>query len=474
MHFSRRHFLRNASIVTVGFAGLKNITGCYPHDEQGEPVSMELKQDPKKIFDLPPGFEYQIISKAGQTMDDGLFVPAKHDGMATFPGPDGKTILVRNHEVDTPDAKLSAFGEKLQLLEKVNSHYLYDFGRGRKPGNGGTTTLLYNTKEQRLEKHFLSLAGTCRNCAGGPTPWNSWITCEETVFGPDDDIEKEHGYCFQVPADATELVKAVPLVDMGRFNHEAIAVDPKSGIVYETEDRPNGLIYRYLPHTKTRMVEGGRLQALKIKGGKSTDTRNWYSKRIEIGQVLEVEWEDVSDFDTAEDELRVYGYFARGCARFARAEGMWYGRDAIYFACTSGGWARKGQIWRYIPSQYEGTSEEQTAPGRLELFVEPNDNNIVENADNLTVSPWGDLFVCEDQEGKTTPYNYLLGVTPTGHVYKFGRNVMNQSELAGVCFSPDGSTLFVNIQHDPGLTLAITGPWKEAIKDVSRKSMELA
>jgi secreted PhoX family phosphatase len=470
--FSRRNFLRNASIVTVGFAGLRNLTGCYSHDE---PVGMELKEDPRKIFDLPPGFEYRVISKAGEKMDDGLLVPAKHDGMATFPEPDGKTILIRNHEVDSPDAKWSPFGEKLELLKRVDRDLLYDFGNGKKPGQGGTTTLIYNTEEQKLERHFLSLAGTTRNFAGGPTPWNSWITCEETVDDPNDEIEKEHGYCFEVPASATELVKAVPLIEMGRFRHEAIAVDPKSGVVYETEDRPNGLFYRYLPHQKGKMVAGGRLQALRVKAEKSSDTRNWFgNRRIEVGQTMDVEWVDVSDFDPREDELRVYGYFGHGCARFARAEGAWYGRDSIYFACTSGGIARKGQIWRYFPSRFEGTSDEKDAPGRLELFVEPNDNTIVENADNLTVSPWGDLFVCEDQEGKTTPYNYLLGVTPSGHVYKFGRNVMNQSELAGVCFSPDGSTLFVNIQHDPGLTLAITGPWEKAIQDVSRKSLELS
>lgn len=435
---------------------------------------MELKPDPKKLFDLPEGFTYQAFSRQGERMDDGLYVPGKHDGMATFAGPVGTTILVRNHELEPADKDFGPFGKKNELLEYPDQHRFYDFGRGQKPCLGGTTTLLYNTKEQRLERHFLSLAGTSRNCAGGATPWGSWITCEETVDDPDDQLEKEHGYNFEVPARATELVKAVPLIEMGRFRHEAIAVDPRTGIVYETEDRPNGLLYRYLPNQKGRMIAGGQLQALRIKGQKATDTRNWYgTRRIEVGQTLDVEWVDVSDFDPAEDELRVYGYFVHGCARFARAEGMWYGREAIYFACTTGGDARKGQIWRYFPSRYEGTSEENNAPGRLELFVQPNDNSIVENADNLTVSPWGDLFVCEDQEGKTTPGQYLLGVTPSGHVYKFGKNALNEAELAGVCFSPDGSTLFINI-YNPGITLAITGPWEKAIKDVSRKSLELA
>jgi uncharacterized protein len=470
--FSRRDFLRNASIVSIGFAGLRHITGCASTGDDA--VQMELKPDPKKLFDLPEGFSYQAISRQGERMDDGLFVPGKHDGMATFVGADGRTILVRNHELEAHEKELGPFGKNNQLLEHPDQHRFYDFGRGVKPGLGGTSTLIYNTKEQRLEKHFLSLTGTTRNCAGGATPWNSWITCEETVIGPDDQIEKEHGFNFEVPAHATELVKAVPLIEMGRFNHEAIAVDPRTGIVYETEDRANGMLYRYLPHQKGNMVAGGQLQALRIKAQKATDTRNWYgTRRIEVGQSLDVEWVDVSDFDPIEDELRVYGYFVHGCARFARGEGMWYARDSIYFACTTGGESRKGQIWRYFASQYEGTSEENNAPGRLELFVQPNDNSIVENADNLTVAPWGDLFVCEDHEGKTAPGQYLLGVTPSGHVYKFGKNALNESELAGVCFSPDGSTLFVNI-FNPGITLAITGPWEKAIRDVSRKSLELA
>jgi secreted PhoX family phosphatase len=472
MHVSRRDFLRNASIVTAGFAGLRHISGCASSGD--EAVQMELKPDPKKLFDLPEGFSYQAISRQGERMDDGLYVPGKQDGMATFAGPDGRTILVRNHELEPQEKELGPFGKKNELAENLDQHLFYDFGRGEKPALGGTSTLIYNTKERRLEKHFLSLAGTIRNCAGGTTPWGSWITCEETMDDPDDQLEKEHGFNFEVPASAMGLVKAVPLIQMGRFRHEAIAVDPKSGVVYETEDRPNGLLYRYLPNQKGRMVAGGRLEALRIKGKAATDTRNWYgNRRIEVGQVMDVEWVDVSEFDPKEDELRVYGYFVHGCARFARAEGMWYGREAVYFACTTGGEARKGQIWRYFPSRYEGTHEENNAPGRLELFVEPNDNSIVENADNLTVAPWGDLFVCEDQEGKITPDQYLLGVTPSGHVYKFGRNALNSAELAGVCFSPDGSTLFVNI-YTPGITLAITGPWEKAMRDVSRKSLELA
>ena len=145
---------------------------------------------------------------------------------------------------------------------------------------------------------------------------------------------------------------------------------------------------------------------------------------------------------------------AMGAALFARGEGMWYGLDAIFFACTNGGSAKKGQVWRYRPSPYEGTEKEEKAPGGLDLYVEPNDGELVDNADNLTVSPWGDVVLCEDGSGE----QFVRGVTPDGKVYSLAYNALNDSEFAGAVFSPDGRALFLNIQR-PGITLAITGPW---------------
>ena len=171
---------------------------------------------------------------------------------------------------------------------------------------------------------------------------------------------------------------------------------------------------------------------------------------------MDVEWIDLDNIDNPNDDLRFRG-FEDGAARFARGEGMWYGNDAIYFACTNGGPEKLGQIWKYVPSPVEANAKESNNPGSLELFVESMDSTIIENADNLTVAPWGDLIVCEDTEEKQD----LKGVTPKGKVYNLGRNAKSNSELAGATFSPDGSTLFMNIQHS-GLTLAITGPWSKA------------
>jgi len=462
MSVSRRAFLVRATAFSAGFAGLGRVLRAGTLDaglRDPAPGYGPLVPDPGNILDLPAGFSYRIFSRTGQEMDDGLLVPGMHDGMAAFPGPDGKTILVRNHELESPWPHLSAFGPNLERLSKLDRSKFYDYGQGKTPCLGGTTTVLYDTKTGRVEKQFLSLAGTTRNCAGGPTPWGTWISCEEFTAKPSAEAEKAHGFAFEVPAtlDPMTPVTPTPLAAMGRFYREAIAVDPASGCVYQSEDLGDGLMYRFIPTEPGRLAAGGRLQALMIRGHKSLDTRNWDRDRIFIGERFPVEWVELDDPLSPKDDLRYRG-FAKGAARFARAEGMWYGRDAVYWCCTNGGKKQKGQIWRYVPSPAEATPGETQQPGTLELFVEPNDGNVLENCDNITVAPWGDLIVCEDEVFPGAGRDFLVGVTPQGKLYKLGRNAMNDSELAGAAFSPDGTTLFVNIQT-PGLTLAITGPW---------------
>ncbi len=471
MSQSRRKFLGSTACFAVGFAGLQRFvaaeelatTSLRSTSEAATGRFGPLQPDPENLFDLPAGFSYRVISRVGDTMTDGLLVPDKADGMAAFPGPDGHTIVVRNHEI--APHQIGPFGESAQLLSKVDPKMLYDLGERGKPCHAGTTTLVYDTKNQRLVKQYLSLTGTVRNCAGGPTPWGTWITCEETgdVRGLNiyDGIEtlcqEDHGYNFEVSATAeVGLQKAMPLKAMGRFRHEAVAVDPKSGAVYQTEDIDDGLIYRFLPNRPGQLSEGGKLQALMLVDQASADTRNWSEGfNPTVGQQFAVRWIDLDEIEAPKNDLRLRG-FAAGAACFARGEGMWYSEGDIYFACTSGGAAELGQIWRYTPSPVEGTAEEVNSPGKLELFVEPNNSNLVVNADNLTAAPWGDLVVCEDRTGDEVR---LVGVTPAGELYTLA-NSRGGSELAGVCFSPDGSTLFVNIQH-LGLTLAISGPWED-------------
>lgn len=464
--FSRRHFLGQSSLVTLAFAGLRNFCESSAHAAAAA-SGKELESDFYGIIDLLPGFSYQVFSEAGERMDDGLLVPGKHDGMGAFPGPEGKVILVRNHEMEAAATEFSPFGNRRSLLRKIDRKKLYDAGKGKKPGLGGTTTVVYDLKGQRLEKHFLSLAGTYRNCAGGVTPWNTWISCEEDTStpnadgqNPDDEMEKNHGYNFEVPAtDNIGLADPLPLRAMGRFRHEAVAVDPATGIVYQTEDRSDGLLYRFIPVKRGKLAEGGRLQALKIKDMPGADTRNFHEARFQRSQKHDVEWVDVKDVESPDDDLRYQGFFLAGAARFARGEGIWHGKDGIFFACTNGGTKRKGQIWRYLPSLAEGADGEPSVPGQLELFLEPNDGNLIENCDNVAITPWGDLMVCEDGRNP----QYLVGVRPDGKTYQFGRTSL--SEFAGACFSPDGKTMFVNILT-PGMTLAITGSW-ETLRSVS-------
>ncbi len=452
MTLSRRRFLGSAAAITAGFAGLR-CTADLPISEPSVGYG-PLLDDPDGLLALPEGFSYRIISLQGERMSDGLIVPAAHDGMAAFAGPGGSTVLVRNHEVVSgagPEA--GAFGPGHRLLTDDHRALIYDAGAIGAPALGGTTTLVFDTDSQALVSHHLSLGGTLRNCAGGPTPWGSWISCEETTERAGGRLAQDHGYVFEVPSASEGLVPAVPITGMGRFNHEAVAVDPASGVVYLTEDDGEGLIYRFVPNRPGELLLGGRLQALALLQQDAMDTRNWDEQAVPVGHPMQVRWFDLDEIDAPDNDLRFRGLSA-GAARFARGEGIWYGNDAVYFACTSGGRARKGQIFRYRPSEHEGTDRESEAPGTLELFVEPNNGTLVENADNLTVSPWGDLVVCEDGTGD----DYLVGITPDGDLYKLAHNLSGDGEFAGACFSPDGSTFFVNMQSQ-GYTLAITGPW---------------
>ena len=456
---TRRDYLKATGVFAAGVIGLNQFDhGAFARAGSDGIGYGPLEPDPDGILDLPAGFKYTAFSRTGDWMDDGLKVPGAHDGMAAFPGPNGMAILVRNHELQPEDFESSCHLLDKKLTRTIPRNYVYDRGRNRRPAVGGTTTLVYDVGQQKLKKHFLSLTGTTRNCAGGPTPWNTWLTCEETVARAGDLIEQDHGYVFEVPAKAKiGLASPIPYKAMGRFNHEAVAVDARTGIVYLTEDCKDGLFYRFLPNKPGKLEVGGRLQALRIKGQPAASTRNWSGEPLlPVRQSVDVEWVDMENVESPDDDLRYQGAQGKDAAIFTRGEGIWYERGIVYFACTDGGTKKQGQIFRYRPSEQEGNSGEESQPGQLEIFSEPNNSKLLQSADNLTVAPWGDLIVCEDGSGS----DYLVGITPHGQLYRFAGNVMNDSELAGSVFSPDGSTLFVNIQ-DPGITLAITGPWHQ-------------
>jgi secreted PhoX family phosphatase len=422
------------------------------------------------ILALPPGFNYRVLSMTGMPMSDGTRVPAGHDGMAAFRGPGNTTILVRNHELST----------------SLPSNY--NFGVAGSPrysstALGGTTTIVVGPNRE-VVRDFVSIAGTRTNCAGGPTPWNSWITCEETFST----TNVKHGYCFDVPADATGPVQPVPLTAMGRFSHEAIAVDPRTGYIYETEDRGDSCFYRFVPTVNGQPARGGSLYAMKIVGGAQNTTNNptqgGTPGAYKVGDSYPVEWVLIDNPDPTTEgttvnpttiangtaSVRRQGQ-AKGAAIFFRGEGCWYGNELVYFVATQSGppaaanlpsppgnGRGNGQVWAYDPR-----SEMVT------LVVEAGSTgDLLDEPDNVVVTPWGDLLLCEDS---SDDFQYLVGVNREGDLYQFAKNVLFSqvtddpakanfigNEFAGACFDPDGRTLYVNVQT-PGMTFAIWGPW---------------
>lgn len=452
----RRRFLHGLVVAAAAAPA-----ACAANTRNSSPFAA-LHPDPRGILDLPAGFDYQILSRQGDVMDDGLLVPASADGMAAFAGDDGNIVLVCNHENWPGDASTGPWGADLARLATVPAPSIYDIGSGVTPGNGGTTTVIYDPRRRRVLRRHLSLAGTELNCAGGPTPWGSWLSCEECFQNEGSSFEsgvvlqreRRHGYVFEVAFSNPGLAEPVPLKAMGRFEHEAAAVSSESGVVYMTEDRHRSLFYRFLPRSPGRLAEGGRLQALAINGSPGHDTRNWNATgRLPPRQVLPVRWIDLDNVDGDSNDLRLRGR-KNGAAIFARGEGLCsVGRD-FAFSCTIGGADRLGQVFLYSPSKFEGKPEETDYPGHLQLLAEATPDSLLRNADNLVATPWGDLLVCED----TADHCGLVGVRPDGSQYMIADNAYSNSELAGVCFSPDGTIMFVNVQY-PGLTLAITGPW---------------
>jgi len=385
------------------------------------------------LLQLPDGFSYVSLGWTGDRMASGLPTPGAHDGMAAFRGVGSRIRLVRNHERGPGTPFSGAY---------------YDGG-----ASGGTTTLTFDTKEGSLIETTDSLSGTIRNCAGGSTPWGSWLTCEETTLF----TTMPHGYVFDVPAD--EFADPTPIRDMGRLSHEAVTVDPVTGYIYETEDAGfTSGFYRYVPHKRNRPAQGGLLYMLKVARAPGANLGASYPN----GTTFDVEWVPIESPDDPSSTMPGNFVWAQGralgAATFARLEGCKYGNDKqIYIVSTNGG-IGQGQIWVY----------DSKAETIMLLFQSPS-ADVLNNPDNITVSPRGGLVLCEDGSG----LEFLHGLTVDGEIFKFAQNnvVLNGqrngivgdftgSEFAGACYSPDGEWLFANIQS-PGITVAITGPWQD-------------
>jgi uncharacterized protein len=411
-------------------------------------------QNGDEILALPDGFEYVTFSKIGETMSDGTPVPVAHDGMAAFKGHRNTTLLIRNHEVRTGPGTVEGSAQ-------APADRKYD-----PLGVGGNVTLVFDTRRGRLERHFVSFAGSIVNCAGGIAyRYVGWITAEETVAGPNQGWGQKHGYNFLVRTSARGPEKSPPLSAMGRFAHEACATDPRTGIVYQTEDDGNDSgFYRFRPRDPRDLTSGGRLEMLAVKG---EPARQMITGQ-EVGRALRVEWVRIDDPDPdlegGATGVALQG-IAKGGALFNRLEGIWYDARSrgFYFNSTSGGDAACGQVWHYDPHR-----------DRLTLFFESPGGSVLDSPDNLLVTPRGGVLLCEDDatgtDDDTHPLapgivdvNRLVGLNRRGEAFEFAVNVLNDSEFAGATVSHDGDVLFVNIFGDgspgSGMTCAITGPW---------------
>lgn len=416
---NRRDFLKaggmGALALTIGSTGVIGLGSKALADSSVNPTSGfggygPLVPDPNGILDLPRGFHYEIISREGDLMTDGAKIPGAFDGMAAFEGTNNTTILVRNHELSGGPA----FGSNP-----------YDAN-----AKGGTTALVVGPN-RNVTKEYVTSSGTIRNCAGGATPWGTWLTCEETRT-------ETHGYVFEVdPQQPENDLSKTPIKEMGRFSHEACAIDPSTGYVYLTEDSNPSYLYRFIPNDLSQkpgsLKKGGKLYAAAIEA--VTDPS---ASTFKTGQTFKIVWKELDPHLCREDAK------AQKCIEFSRLEGAFFQEGVFWFDDTSAGDKKLGRIYRYVPHT-----------NTLELFFEGNDAREMEYPDNICCTPWGDLWYAEDGSGQ----DRIMGITPEGKVYPFAANRLSDSELCGPTFSPDGNTLFVNIQS-PGKTFAIWGPFQ--------------
>lgn len=483
---TRRSLLRGAAatagLAYVGgpFSGFLARAGAAPSAPAAGPLLgpvPDLRDEVVRLW-LPVGFQYRSFHDTDSAdpvvLDDGTVLPGRHDGMAAFPGRHGNVTLIRNHEVNGPG---TAFG---------NTARAYD------PAAQGGTTTIEVTPFGEVLRARTSLNGTQMNCAGGAMPWGSWVTCEETVNGPDvgpdftgapnTALQEKHGYIFEVPVRGQSNRK--PITRAGRFAHEAVAYSASDNALYMTEDNfgfPSGF-YRYLPKSdaarRGRLDDKGRLQMLAVAGLPGADL----AATQPADATYAVTWVDIDDPDptfpytpgetapTANDVAISYvGAQGRsqGAARFSRLEGAVHDGGVVYFCSTQGGgpaeptdqdsvhgWGNgSGQIWAY-----------DVASERLRLVYQSPGPAVLDLPDNVTTHPvTGTLVLCEDNADD----NYVRGLTPDGELFDIALNRMSTSagaprwndEFAGATFSPDGHTLFVNVQASRGITFAIWGPW---------------
>ena len=411
---NRREFLRRSFLTAGAASSATLLTACmgassFPggRSAAGARASRLSEIGPLQAPDanglrLPEGFSSRVVAVSGQTpVLGGTYLwHSFPDGGATYRAEDGGWIYTSNSEVPRAGGL-----------------------------SGGCGALRFDADGNVIDAYSI-LTGTDGNCAGGKTPWQTWLSCEEPQAATN-----SPGLTFECDPFSPGS-EGVALPALGIFKHEAVCVDDFNKLLYLTEDTGDGRFYRFVPSAadwpagaSRAAMQEGQLQVLRFSAGGRGQSLD--DAGLDVSRPHAVVWEDVVQPEQPQQAVRSnLGADAPG-SRFRGGEGLWYFDGVVYFSTKS-----DNRIWAY-----------EHATGLLEVIYDfaTSDNAILSGVDNLVVSEFGDVLVAEDggdmQIVAILPDRSLLPIVQAS-------DDTGQSELVGPAFSPDGTRLYFSAQRN--------------------------